>query len=107
MFDFFGMGQTTVAMQYILYCMYLAVSSNHTTAPAAPCFQKPQLSLSLSIALLHSWSLQRLGVMKRTFYFYLVKMIISTQDDHFYNNNVASVCFDYRKRVFCVSHIIT
>lgn len=94
MFDFFGMGQTTVAMQYILYCMYLAVSSNHTTAPAAPCFQKPQLFLSLSIALLHSWSLQRLGVMKITFYFYL-KINIFTQDDHFYNNNVASACFDY------------
>lgn len=39
MYAFFGIGQTTVVMQNILYCMYLAVSSNHTTAPAAPCSQ--------------------------------------------------------------------
>lgn len=35
MYDSFG--QTTVAMQCILYCIHLAPSSNHTPAPAAPC----------------------------------------------------------------------
>lgn len=52
-------------MQYSMYCMYIS-SCNHSTAPAAPCSQKPQLSLSLSIAQLHGWSLPRLGVMIKT-----------------------------------------
>lgn len=40
MFFFLGGGAKNHRyMQNILYCVNRAVSSNHTTAPAAPCFQ--------------------------------------------------------------------
>lgn len=37
--SFFWTKKCRDAVHTVLYCMYLAVSSNHTTAPAAPCSQ--------------------------------------------------------------------
>lgn len=79
-------------MQYILYCMYLALSSYHITAPAALC-SKPQLFLSLSIALLHSWSLPNFRGHEKNCVTIMVNWY--TQDIHDYSLDLSVImCCD-------------